>query len=81
MDSEGELDRSFVIRSPKLIVAWVDNSLEEEKEMALNKRKGLKELLVERNKGLASKDTLGSQPLPTLSPLFLRQLTYLPWLT
>ena len=37
--------------------------------MALNKRKGLKELLVERNKGLASKDTLGSQPLPTFSPL------------
>ena len=53
-DLEGELNRSSVVRSPKLIVAQVDNSLEEEEEMALNKRKGLKELLAERNKRSAS---------------------------
>ena len=53
-DLEGELDKSSVVRSPKFIVAQVDNSLEEEEEMALNKRKGLKKLLAKRNKGLAS---------------------------
>ena len=50
-NSDGELDRSSIVRSPRLIVAWVDNSFDEEKEMALNRKKGLKELLAERNKG------------------------------
>ena len=50
-NSDGELDRSSIVRSPKLIVAWMDNSFDEEKEMALNRKKGLKELLAERNKG------------------------------
>ena len=59
-DSEGELDRSSVVRSPRLIVTRVDNSFKEEEEMALNPRKGLK--------GLASKDALKFQPLPALPP-------------
>ena len=50
-NSDGKLDRSSIVRSPRLIVAWVDNSFDEEKEMALNRKKGLKELLAERNKG------------------------------
>ena len=59
-DSKGELDRSSVVRSPRLIVTRVDNSFKEEEEMALNPRKGLK--------GLASKDALKFQPLPALPP-------------
>ena len=53
---EGALDRSSTVRSPKLIVAQVDSSSKEEEEMALNPRKGLKELLEGRNKGSSSKD-------------------------
>ena len=81
-DLEGELNRSSVVRSPKLIVAQVDNNLEEEEEMALNKRKGLKEILAERNKRSASYDTPGSQPFLALPPpLLLRQLNHSSWLT
>ena len=36
---------------PKFIVARVDNSSEEEEEMALNRKKGLCELLADRAKG------------------------------
>ena len=36
--------------------------------MALNRKKGLHEILVERAKGSASKDTPGSQPLLGLPP-------------
>ena len=59
-DSDGELDNSFVVRSPKFIVARVDDSSKEEEEMALNRKKGLRELLVDRAKGQVSKDTSGS---------------------
>lgn len=45
-DSKGELDRSFVVRSPKFIVALVDDSFEEQEEIALNKKKGLRKLLI-----------------------------------
>ena len=55
-DSKGKLDRSSIVHSPKLKVARVDSSSEEEEEMALNQRKGLKELLVGKNKGSSSKD-------------------------
>ena len=65
-DSKGELDRYSIVHSPKLIVARVDSSSEEEEEMALNQRKGLKELLVGKNKGSSSKDAPRSQPLPAL---------------
>ena len=57
---KGELDKSFIVRSPRLIVAWVDSSFEEEEEMALNRKKDLKELITERNKGSSLKDTLRS---------------------
>ena len=57
---KGELDKSSIVRSPRLIVAWVDSSFEEEEKMALNRKKGLKELIAERNKGSSLKDTLRS---------------------
>ena len=66
LDSEGELDKSSFTCFPKLIVAHVDYSSEEEEEMVLNHRKGLKELLARRNKG-----TSGSQPLPAFPLLLL----------
>ena len=68
LDSKGELDKSSIVRSPRLIVAWVDSSFEEEEEMTLNARKGLKELLVGRNKGSSSKDAPRSHPLLALLP-------------
>ena len=77
-NSKGALDRSFTIRSSKLIVAWVDSSSEKEEEMAFNPRKGLKELLVGRNKRSSSKDASKSQPLPTLSPPLSFALNLLP---
>ena len=50
------------------MVANINNSSEEEEEeIALNPRKGLKELLARRNKGSSSKEAQRSQPLPTLS--------------
>ena len=52
----------------KFIVAWMDNSSEEEEKMALDRKKGLKKLLVDRAKGSVQKDTSRSQPLPTLLP-------------
>ena len=76
-DFEGELDRSSVAHSPKLIIAQVDNSFEEEENMALNPRKGLKDILARRNKGSSSKEAPKTQlphnpPLPPLpSPLSL----------
>ena len=36
--------------------------------MALDRKKGLKKLLVDRAKGSVQKDTSRSQPLPTLLP-------------
>ena len=60
LDSEGELDRSSVVCNPKFIVARVDDSSEEEEEMAFNKKKGLRELFADRAKGQAPKDTSGS---------------------
>ena len=76
-NSEGELDRSSAAHSPRLIIAQVDSSSEEEEDMALNPRKGLKDILARRNKGSSSKEApktqlppnLASSPLP--SPLGL----------
>ena len=65
-NSEGELDKSSIVHSSKLIVACVDSSSKEKEEMALNPRKGLKELLTGRNKGSSSKDAPRSQPLLAL---------------
>ena len=51
-----------------MIIVEVDNSSEEEDSMALNPRKGLRDLMVERNKGSASKEALEAQ-LPLTLPL------------
>ena len=55
-DSEAEFDRSSAAHSPKFMVARVDTSTEEEVEMALNTRRGLKDLVAGR-KGSSSKKT------------------------
>ena len=69
LDSEDELDRSSGVRTPKFIVAQVDNnSKEEEEEMALNRKKGLHELLMDRAKRSAPKDPSRSQPPLALPP-------------
>ena len=62
-DSEDEPDRFSSVRTPGLVIAHIDDSLEDEEKMALNRKKGLKELFVERNKG-----TSRSQHLHTLLP-------------
>ena len=49
LDLEDELDKSSVVCSPKLVVACIDSSLEEEDELPLdNRKKGLRELLKDR---------------------------------
>ena len=62
-NSKDKLDRFSGVHTLSLIIARIDDSSEDEEEMALNRKKGLKELLTERNKG-----TSGSQRLPTLPP-------------
>ena len=57
-NSEAELDRFSAANSPKLLVAWVDTNFEEVEEMALNPRRGLKDLVAERNKGSSPKEAL-----------------------
>ena len=56
LDLEGELDRSSAAHSPRLVIARVNTSFKEEEEMALNLRKGLRDLMAKRNKGFTSKD-------------------------
>lgn len=68
LGSEGEIDRSLVVRSPKLIVAHVEDSSKEEEEMSLQRR-GLRTLLAGRNKESAVKGALGSQPPTPPIPL------------
>ena len=73
-NSEDELNRQSAAQSPRLIIAHVDPSSEEEEEMDINPRKGLKGLLAARNKGGSSKDVPKSQvpanlPLPPLLPM------------
>ena len=53
---EGELDRSSAACSPQLIIAEVDSSSKEEDAMALNPRKGLRNLMAGRNKGSSSEE-------------------------
>ena len=70
-DSEAEFDRFSAAHSSRLIVAWGDTSSEEEEEMALNSRRGLKDLVARRNKGSSSKEAPKTQlpPNPPLPPL------------
>ena len=68
-DTKGELDRTSSVCTPGLIFAKIDdNSKEEEEEMSLNPRKGLKNLIAERNKGSSSKEAPKSQPPSSLPP-------------
>ena len=69
-NSEADFDRFSTAQSPKLVVARVDISSEEEVEMALNPRRGLRDI-VARRKGGSSKDAKKTQlpPNPTLPPL------------
>ena len=55
-NSEGELNKSSAAHSPGLVIAQVDTTLKKEEGMALNPRKGLKDLMARRNKGSLSKD-------------------------
>ena len=71
LDSKGVLDRAFTTRSPKLIVTHVDPNSEEDEEIDLNPRRGLKDLLAGRNKGATSKEVPKSQVLANPSLLLL----------
>ena len=66
-DSEAEFDRLSAAHSPRLVVVQVDTSCEEEEEMVLNPRRGVKDL-VARRKGSSSKDAPKTQ-LPPNPPL------------
>ena len=66
-DFEDKLDKVSGVLPSGLVIARInDSSKDEAKEMALNQRKGLKDLLVGRKKRSASKDAPRSQPLPAL---------------
>lgn len=66
-DSEDELDRFLGVRTFGLVIARIDISSEEEdEEMALNRKKGLREFLADRAKEPVPNDTPRSQPLPSL---------------
>ena len=68
-DTEGELNRTSSVCTPGLIFAEIDDSSkEEEEEMSLNPRKGLKDLLMRRNKGSSSKEAPKFQPPSSLPP-------------
>ena len=60
LELKNEHNRFSGVRTSSLVVTHIDNSSkEEEEEMALNKKNGLRELLVDRAKGLVPKDTSG----------------------
>ena len=67
-NSEVELDRSSVANSPRLVITQVDSSSEEEEDMALNPRRGLKDLVVRRNKRSSYKEVPKSQATDNLPP-------------
>ena len=55
-DSKADFDKSTAAHPPRLVIAWVDTNSEEEKDMALNLKRGLKDLVARRNKRSSSKD-------------------------
>ena len=83
-DLEDELDKSSSVRALGFTVARVANSLEkeEEEEMPLERKKGLRELLAGKTKGSAPKDASGSHlplalpppPSPLVNPFALANL-------
>ena len=75
LDSKADFDRSFAAHPFRLVVARVNTSSEEEEEMALNLRRGLKDLVTGR-KGSSSKDDPQTHlppnpPLPALLSPFV----------
>ena len=68
LDSKAELGRFSAVHSPRLVVAWVDPSSEEEEEMAFNPRRGLKDLVAGRNKRSSSKEVPKSRAADNLPP-------------
>lgn len=61
LDFEDELDRVSGVRPYSLVIARLDDSSEDkEEEMALNQRKGLRDLFAGMKKGSESKDIPGS---------------------
>ena len=68
-NSEDELDRSSSVWPSRFVIACIASSLEEEEEeIPLERKKGLRELLVSRAKGSMPKDASGSQLPPALPP-------------
>ena len=66
-DAKDEPDRLSSVHAPILVVALPDSSSKEKKEeMALNQKKGLRDLLARRNKGSTSKEVPKSQTPPNL---------------
>ena len=55
-DSKADFDKSSAAHPPRLVIARVDTNFEEEKDMALNLRRGLKDFVSRRNKRSSSKD-------------------------
>ena len=71
LDPEDEFDRISGVCTPGLILLKLDDSSEEEEEeMSLNSRKGLKDLLVGRNKGSSCKEAPKPQSLSSFPPSF-----------
>ena len=70
-DVEDEFDRLSGVRTPVIVVARPDSSSKEEEDMAMNPRRGLRDLFAGKNKGSSSKEAPKTQlsPNPPLPPL------------
>ena len=55
LDTKADFDRFSAANLPRLVVAWIDSSLEEE-EMALNQMRSLRDLMSARNKAATSQE-------------------------
>ena len=66
-DSEDKLNKFFDVRTPSLVTARVDDNSKDEEKMALNRKKGMKEFLTERNKGISESPPLPAPPPPPSS--------------
>ena len=67
-DAEEEFDRLSGVRTLVIVVACSNSNSQEEADMALNLRRGLKDLIAGRNKGSSSKEVPKSQVIDNLPP-------------
>ena len=67
-DAEEEFDRLSGVRTLVIVVACSNSNSQEEADMALNLRRGLKDLIAGRNKGSSSKEVPKSQVVDNLPP-------------